>query len=185
MQEWRRWMPDTPAYDKLSPQYRRFVDEYLVDYKGSRAATRAGFSKKTARSQASRLLTRDDIQAALAEKAKKIELKLELTAERVLLELARICYADKRKLFKNGRLLKPHEWDDHTAAAVAAVDFENKRVRMHPKNEALNMAGRYLKLFKEDAPMQPQAGMYVLLAPATATPDEWNTIIQQHARAGT
>lgn len=176
-------MPES-ALNKLSPQRRRFVEEYVIDYKGNKAAIRAGFAKKSARSQASRLLTRDDIQAAIAEKSKKISLKLELTAERVLQEIARVAFADKRKLFTKKRLKSPDEWDDDTAAAVAAVDFENKKIRMHPKNEALNLAGRYLKLFKDDAPTQPQAGMFVLLAPATATPDEWMKLAQQHAGVG-
>ncbi len=181
-------MPEKSALAQLKLRDRRFVEEYLIDFNGNQAAIRAGIPKKGARVTASRLLARANIQAAIAEQSKKLSQKLELTAERVLMELARISFSDKRKLFgKRGQLLKPHEWDDDTAAAVAAVDFENNKIRMHSKTEALNLAGRYLKLFKEDAPVQPQAGMYVLLAPATAaplTPDEWKKLVQQHAGSG-
>jgi len=52
---------DTP----LRARERRFVEEYLVDLKGEAAAIRAGYSPKTARGQASRLLTKVNISAAL------------------------------------------------------------------------------------------------------------------------
>lgn len=42
--------------EKLKPQVRRFVHEYLVDLNGKEAAKRAGYSERTAASQASRLL---------------------------------------------------------------------------------------------------------------------------------
>jgi phage terminase small subunit len=42
-----------------------FVREYLVDFNATQAAIRAGYSKKTAGSQAHELLKRPDIQAQL------------------------------------------------------------------------------------------------------------------------
>lgn len=178
-------MPQPSALASLKLRDRRFVEEYVIDFNGTKAGLRAGFARRSARQQASVLLSKHNIQVAIAEKVQKQSEKLELTAERVLLEIARISYADKRKLFdRHGRLLKPHQWDDDTAAAVAGIDLENKKVRMHPKNEALNLAGRYLKLFKDDLPVPPTGGNYVLIAPATATPEEWMKLVQQHARAG-
>lgn len=58
----------------LTPKQQRFVDEYMVDCNGTQAAIRAGYSKRTAKEQASQLLTKlnirqeiDKRQAALAE----------------------------------------------------------------------------------------------------------------------
>ena len=38
----------------LTPKQARFVDEYLIDLNATQAATRAGYSEKTAEVQASR-----------------------------------------------------------------------------------------------------------------------------------
>lgn len=45
----------------MTPKQRRFVDEYLIDLNATAAAKRAGYSQRTARSQAERLLTNVDI----------------------------------------------------------------------------------------------------------------------------
>ena len=64
---------------KLSTKQLRFVEEYLIDSNASAAAVRAGYSKKTARSQGQRLLTNDYISAelknrrAITSKKKSIE----------------------------------------------------------------------------------------------------------------
>lgn len=53
------------ALAELKPKQRTFVQEYLHDLHGQNAAIRAGYSKATARSQASRLLTNVNIRAAV------------------------------------------------------------------------------------------------------------------------
>lgn len=56
------------AYDVLAARHRRFVDEYLVDGNGARAAEAAGYGEPGARQRACELLARVDVKAALAEK---------------------------------------------------------------------------------------------------------------------
>ena len=46
----------------LSPQHRRFVQEWCVDMNATRAAIAAGYSEKTAAQQASRLMRRKDVR---------------------------------------------------------------------------------------------------------------------------
>lgn len=57
---------------KLTEKQKRFCDEYLIDLNGTQAAIRAGYSVKSARSQANENLKksyiRDYIDARLAEK---------------------------------------------------------------------------------------------------------------------
>lgn len=55
----------------LTPKQERFVTEYLIDFNGTQAAIRAGYSESTARQTASENLTKPDIQEAL--KAAKAE----------------------------------------------------------------------------------------------------------------
>ena len=48
----------------MTDKQQAFVNEYLIDLNATQAAIRAGYSKKTARSQGQRLLTYADIAAA-------------------------------------------------------------------------------------------------------------------------
>lgn len=78
----------------------------------------------------------------------------DLSVERTLRELARIAFADPRKLFRpNGEPIPVHELDDDTAAAVASMEVDQSgktKVRLHPKNDALASALRHLGLFERD-----------------------------------
>lgn len=71
----------------LNPKRQRFVEEYLVDLNGTQAAIRAGYSKKTANEQASRLLAtvsvQEAIQAAQAKRAKKTKITQEMVLQRL------------------------------------------------------------------------------------------------------
>ena len=58
----------------LSPKQQRFVAEYLVDLNGTQAAIRAGYSKRTARTQAAQLLAKRNISEAV-EKAQHRQLE--------------------------------------------------------------------------------------------------------------
>ena len=51
----------------LTPKQARFVEEYLIDLNATAAAKRAGYSKKTARQQAARLLSNVNVECAVAE----------------------------------------------------------------------------------------------------------------------
>lgn len=53
--------------EKLHPRHEAFCQNYLLDPNSTRAAGRAGYSRRTARQAAWRLLGRDDIKARLAE----------------------------------------------------------------------------------------------------------------------
>ncbi|MDD4906000.1 MAG: terminase small subunit [Methylobacter tundripaludum] len=49
----------------MNNKQEAFVNEYLKDHNGTQAAIRAGYSKRSARAEACRLLTKDDISAAI------------------------------------------------------------------------------------------------------------------------
>lgn len=69
----------------LTAKQQRFVDEYLIDGNGARAARSAGYSEKTARQIATENLSKPYIQAAIAEKQQETAVKLELRKEHILL----------------------------------------------------------------------------------------------------
>jgi phage terminase small subunit len=113
---------------ELSHKQSRFVAEYLVDGNATQAATRAGYSAKTAKSQGQRLLTKVDIAQAIAAGQKAANAKAELTADMVRNRLRQIIQHDIRKLYDAAGNLKPvHELDDDTAAAVCSVEVQVER----------------------------------------------------------
>jgi len=59
----------------LTPKQRKFILEYLKDYNGHQAAVRAGYSKATALSQASQMLSKLKITTAIREVSEIIESK--------------------------------------------------------------------------------------------------------------
>jgi phage terminase small subunit len=61
-----------------------FVKEYLVDLNATRAAIAAGYSERTAESQASRLLRNVNVKQEVDKRMEKRAEKLEITAEYVL-----------------------------------------------------------------------------------------------------
>lgn len=113
----------------LTPKQQRFVEEYLVDLNATQAAIRAGYSSRTACEQASRLLANVKVSEAIAEARKKLAEKTGITQERVLKEYARIAFLDIRKAFdEEGQLRPVQELDDDTAAAIAGLEVEVKRL---------------------------------------------------------
>lgn len=79
---------------QMTPKQERFIAEYLVDLNGTAAATRAGYSPKTARTSAQDLLAKPEIAEAI-EKAKAKRLaRIGITQERVLAELELLAFSD-------------------------------------------------------------------------------------------
>lgn len=149
--------PGDPS--KLNDRQRQFVREYLIDFNATQAAIRAGYSPKAATAVASRLLTNANVSAAIEEGRQRLAEKTEITAERVLAELAKIAFLDIRKAFNADGSLKPiDELDDNTAAAIAGLEVAAinedgatigslKKIKLADKISALEKLGRNLNLF--------------------------------------
>lgn len=126
-------MSADPANKPLDLRESRFVDEYFVDSNGTRAATAAGYSAKGARTQASRLLRRANIQAALQGKRETVAEKLDVTAERVIEGFARIAFADIRRVVQWGtegfvRITPSDELTDEDAASISEIAEETRTI---------------------------------------------------------
>jgi phage terminase small subunit len=108
----------------LSPKQQRFVEEYLIDLNATAAAARAGYKDS---SKGRQLVTKSHVSEAIAAAKEKRSLRTQITADRVLLELARVGFSDPRRLYgANGELIPIKELDDDTAAAVASVEVSEE-----------------------------------------------------------
>ncbi|HUK11470.1 MAG TPA: terminase small subunit [Stellaceae bacterium] len=151
---------------KLSARQKRFVEEYLVDLNGKRAAIRAGFSENKADSCGARLLRNRLVGPAVKKAMENRARRTRITADRVLREYARIAFADIRRVTnwdeKLGLVAKAsNEMSDDDAAAIAEVraDANSKtlRVRLHDKKRALDAIARHLGLFSRHQPTAPES----------------------------
>lgn len=151
----------------LTDKQKRFVVEYLVDSNAAQAAIRAGFSKKTAKVKGAQLLKHPEIAAAIRKRQQKIDQKLEITAERVLQEIAKLAFSniqDFTKVDDNGKPVL--DFSNVTRDQYAAVqeiredatggagDGERKvvlrtTVKLSDKTKNLELLGRHLKLFTD------------------------------------
>ncbi len=149
----------------LNSKQQRFVDEYLIDLNATQAAIRAGYSKQTAYSQGQRLLKHVEIAPLIASRKQAHADKLDITAERVLRELALIGFANMADYMRVGPDGDPYlDFSAITrdqAAALTEVtveDFKDGRgedarevrkvkFKLADKRGALVDLGRHLKLF--------------------------------------
>jgi phage terminase small subunit len=159
------------AISNLKPGHQRFVDEYLIDFNGTQAAIRAGYSETSARSTAAELLTYPDIQTEISNRVQKQSEKLGITAERILLEASRIAFANIEDLLRIGEdgtaFIDLSKATREQMAAVSVVeteeklertgrgrdDFENIRkikLRMNDKLAALTLLARHQKLLTDN-----------------------------------
>lgn len=110
----------------LTDKKKRFCDEYLIDFNGTQAAIRAGYSEKTANEQAARLLANVSIQEYLNEKKKKLAEKSDISLEKVLNEYAKIAFTDIRLFYnEDGSLKNVHQLSDEAAATLAGVETDD------------------------------------------------------------
>lgn len=147
----------------MNQRQAAFVREYLVDLNATQAATRAGYSAKTAHVIGHELLRKPEIAEAVSIAQHERGQRTEITADRVLKELARIAFFDIRKLYaEDGSLKKPHELDDDTAAALVGIDTQEtstggedaaiiitRKAKVIERTAALTLAMRHLGMLKD------------------------------------
>lgn len=108
----------------LTPKQKNFADEYCAEQNATKAAIRAGYSEKTARSIGQRLLTKVDIKKYIDEKLERLSRKTDITAEWVINELK-----------KNHQLAQQNN-------------------EINASNKALELLGKHLQLFTDKMQLQ-------------------------------
>ncbi len=111
----------------LTPKQRRFVDEYLLDMNATAAARRAGYGERSASTNGYGFLQSANVAAAIEARLAVRRARLQVTAERVIAELARIAFSDIGRIMdwssEDVALKPPGEIspDDHAAIQEIAV----------------------------------------------------------------
>lgn len=154
--------------------YEIFAQEYAQHHNCRKAAIAAGRSPSTGTS----ILQRAEVQNRIDQLADQAFTKANITAFRVIKELARIAFADPRGLYDEfGNFIPVHELDDDTAAVVAGIKVSieggkrgrlkrgheesgneeempiivTKDVKIVGKTEALVVLAKHFKLIGDEA----------------------------------
>ncbi|MEW4462612.1 terminase small subunit [Roseibium algicola] len=112
---------------RMTPKQAQFVHEYLIDLNATQAAIRCGYSEKTAKTQASRLLANAEIAEAVdAAKIARSD-RTEIGADWVLERLAQEAEADLADIYDSSSQLKPVEdwpliWRQGLVSSVETVE---------------------------------------------------------------
>lgn len=140
-------------HEGLTAKQRQFCLEYLKDMNATKAAERAGYSKKSAKYIAHENLQRPAVQAFLQEQLAAREERTKVDADRVLLELARIALLDPGDVRRDGAWLPLEEMPEEVRRAVAGLKLgdagEIRDLRFADKLRALEMLGKFHGLFRE------------------------------------
>lgn len=147
----------------MTEQRKRFADKYFETLNGTQSAIYAGYSEKTAVSQASQMLQDPEVSEYLQNLRNEEAERNGVSREKWLQELKKIGFSDIRELYSSdGQLHNIKQIDDDTAGAISAIKSKeiydgdgNKvgdiiEVKTHDKLRALDTIGRHLGYFEKD-----------------------------------
>lgn len=129
----------------------------------SKAARMAGYKSKNAGIYACELLKNPKIKAAIEENRKKLLQKFNITAERILQELAAVAFSNINDFYDDsGNFKKLINLPRHVTAALCSYTVQSKvdnggnqtvttAIKIHDKLRALELLGNYLNLWSGKA----------------------------------
>jgi len=187
----------------LTARQSRFVQEFLVDGNATQAAIRAGYSARTADTQASQLLRKTQVADALELQQAKLRKKMDVSAMRVVQELVSLGLSNIRNLVDQDPVTKEMRMKDlatvpaHVLASIATIEQNEEgtgrnrrrktKVTLWPKLPALDSLIKMLgyssqTIETELAQQQPENWQANLLDPRTFTDEEFEVFKKINAR---
>lgn len=152
----------------MTDKQKRFVDEYLISLNASDAYAKAyNYKGKQADTLGTRTMNKPEVKKLISKKLEKINEELDIKAIDVLRELKELAFSDIKDYLSfdgNGvTFKKSSEFDNlkvisevssrktttggkDKGGIVSNVDF---KLKLYDKQKALEMLGRYFKLFTE------------------------------------
>lgn len=166
---------DAPVF--ADPKHQLFVDKYFeLNLKQTKAAIAAGYSKKSARNQAYRLMKNDDIRKAIEQRLAQMAMgknevlaRLADQARGDMGEFANIHSARTLANHPSSNLIKKFKRTITTSTVNEIVTVEEKiELELYDAQDALVQIGRYHKLFTDKTDLT--TGGDKLIAPTVFLP---------------
>ena len=146
---------------KLTPKQEEFCRQYVaLKFNGTQAAIAAGYAKGSAEAASSRMLRNVKVSETIASIVEKGLSKLDIKAEDVVAELAKMGFAriddyvewdDKAEM----QLRASKELEDGKSAALREIEFISSDIgnrvkfKLHDKKGPLELLGKNLNMFKD------------------------------------
>lgn len=182
---------------KLQPRQLKFCQEYITDLNATQAAIRSGYSKKTAKFMASRLLTNVNVQPYIQKLMDRRSTKVEVTAENVIKELSKLAFSnmiDILNINKNtgealidlsnltreqAAAIQEYTVDEYFEHDPSAPDDDKHamrkikkiKVKLADKRASLELLARHLKLLTDRLDINVNLNHYLHKEFETLTPD--------------
>lgn len=147
---------------KLTDKQRFFCREYLRDFNATQAAIRAGYSRKTAGSIGGENLQKPEIQALIKTYAEQLNERTGNDIERIITELQLIAFGGLKDVAdwnESGLQVRASDEMDDEARLVSEITesrtvtkdetISTIKVKLYDKLRALDMLGRYHKIFTD------------------------------------
>lgn len=155
-------------------QHEQFIQLYFADPEKNivKAYLGAGYKCKSAKDNsnsanvtAGKLLKTAAVQRRLSELTARQIRRMDISADRTLVEMMRIGFSDVRNIIgRDGAITDPRTWTDETAAAIAGLETEKlfegtgkdrkhigytQKVKLWDKNRALENLAKHLRLLHD------------------------------------
>ena len=171
----------------LTPKQEMFVKEYLIDLNATQAAIRAGYNKNTAYSIGEENLKKPEIQAAIQKAMDERADRTNITADKVLSELAQIAFDDisnyldfemdeQTKQIKV-TVKKSKEIDTRSISEISLGKDGQFKFKLYCKDNALVQLGKHLGIFNDKLELMGKDGAPIEIN--TLTPEERNARIEE------
>lgn len=154
----------------LTDKQQSFIEEYLIDLNATQAAIRAGYNKKTARQIGAENLSKPVIQEAINAAMARRSKRTEITADKVLQQLAKIAFADIKDFVEFGPKeevvkeledgtkiiniypsvrIKPSDQVDGSILAEVSEGRDGIKIKRNDQVKALELLGKHLAIFND------------------------------------
>jgi len=139
---------------ELNDKQVLFVKEYLVDLNATQAAMRAGYSKRTAGKQGTRLLSHAVISKAIEIAKRERMQRVEVTHDRVLEELCRMGFYDPKDI-AGANVRCPEDianLPENVRRAIVGWSWDkmgNFVLKLADKKGNLELVGKHIGMFRD------------------------------------
>ncbi len=157
------------ALKPLTPKQARFIEEYLVDLNATQAATRAGYSKRSAAETGWENLRKPHIAAALERAMTARSIRTGISADVVVEQLRRLAFAELRNAATwdtdSVELVDSESLPVAEAAAVRSIKMglHGPELKMSDPVPALRLLGEHTGAFRAEGQLQQMVQVNIVV----------------------
>lgn len=129
---------------ELSEKQKKFCEEYCLDWNGTKAAIRAGYSEESAKEQASRLLTNDNIQTYIQSIKNDLEFLCGISRRMVMEEHKKLAFSSIAHL--HNTWIERKEFEELTEDQKSCIAEITTQVKKYTPKDAPAYEVEFVKL---------------------------------------